>query len=556
MTTPMTTSPAALSTDARQLVDLCQETLDRALSHAAQVTEGGRTIDDHQVHTERLAYLATMVRAANEQTGYAERLGERGQNDTVAAECALIYAADVARELRSQLDSAWDDFGLGESDLARLDAPEIKRLVRAGSDEARIRALGAGVIASLGANHCDLEDEVATLTRDMAREFARNEVQPIAQEIHRRDLLVPDELLESFSAQGFFGSSIPEEFGGTGMGDLPMIVITEELSAASLAAAGSLATRPEIIAKALLAGGTMEQKEYWLPRIATGEEICAVAVTEPDVGSDVAGLQCRAEPAEHEGERGWRITGAKAWSTFSGRATLLGLLARTGGPGSGNRGLSLFIIQKPPFDGHEWRFEQPEGGVIAGSANPTPGYRGMHSFTLALDDVWVPHSNLVGGDDGVGRGFFLQMGGFAAGRLQTGGRACGLAQAALEKACQYVTQRTQFGTTLADFQLTQYKIGRMAAMIAAGRQLTYQAARTFDTRAVEPSMAKLLTCDIAGEVSREAQLLHGGWGYSEEDPVARYVVDALVLPIFEGVKPVLELRVIGRSLLAGAAQAQ
>jgi (2S)-methylsuccinyl-CoA dehydrogenase len=540
-------------TAARELVDDAQAVIDAALKHGAAVTEGGRLIDDHQVHTERLAYLATQVRAAHEQTAYAERLSASGVNDPIQAEYALIYAAEVVQSLRSAIETAWDDFGLTEADLAGLYAPAAREAVRAGSSEARIREVGQRIIASLGVNACDLEDEVATLTRDMAREFARNEVAPIAQEIHRQDLLVPDSLLESFSAQGFFGSSIPEEYGGTGMGDLPMIIITEELSAASLAAAGSLATRPEIIAKALLAGGTDEQKQYWLPRIATGEEICAVAVTEPDVGSDVASLQCRAEPAEHEGQRGWRINGAKAWSTFSGRATILGLLARTGDAGSGNRGLSLFIIPKPAFDGHQWDYEQPEGGKISGTANPTPGYRGMHSFTLAIDNLWVPHENLVGGDEGVDEGFFLQMGGFAAGRLQTGGRACGVAQASLEKACQYVQQRSQFGVALADFQLTQYKIGRMAALVAAGRQITYQAARTFDTRAVEPSMAKLLTCDIAGEVSREAQLLHGGWGYSEEDPIARYVVDALVLPIFEGVKPILELKVIGRALLAAAA---
>jgi len=545
----MTTTQINPLTAARELVDTCQAVIDAAIAHASEVMEGGRLVDDNQVHTERLAYLATQVRAAHEQTAYAERT-----TDATQAEYALVYAAEVARTLRSQVDSAWDDFGLTDAHLATLDAPEARVAIRAGSDESRIRALGVQSIASLGANSCDLEDEVATLTRDMAREFAKNEVAPIAQDIHRQDLLVPDSLLDSFSEQGFFGSSIPEEYGGTGMGDLPMIIITEELSAASLAAAGSLATRPEIIAKALVAGGTEEQKQYWLPRIATGEEICAVAVTEPDIGSDVASLQCKAEPAEHGGQRGWRINGAKAWSTFSGRATVLGLLARTGEAGSGNRGLSLFIINKPPFDGHEWTYEQPEGGVISGQANPTPGYRGMHSFTLAIDNLWVPHENLVGGDEGIGKGFFLQMGGFAAGRLQTAGRACGVAQASLEKACQYVQQRSQFGTALGDFQLTQYKIGRMAAMIAAGRQLTYESARNFDTRAVEPSMAKLLTCDVAGEVSREAQLLHGGWGYSEEDPIARYVVDALVLPIFEGVKPILELRVVGRSLLAAAAK--
>jgi (2S)-methylsuccinyl-CoA dehydrogenase len=124
----------------------------------------------------------------------------------------------------------------------------------------------------------------------------------------------------------------------------------------------------------------------------------------------------------------------------------------------------------------------------------------------------------------------------------------------LEKACQYVAQRSQFGLPLAEYQLTQYRIGRMSALISAGRQLTYAAARNFDSRGMEAPMAKLLTCDVAVEVTQAAQQLHGGWGYSEEDPIARYVVDALVLPIFEGVKPILELKVIGRQLLAQAAR--
>ena len=521
-----------------------------SLSHAAQVTEGGRDVDEHQVHVERVAYLATQVQAAHELVAYAERIAVAGTADALIESDALVYAAEATHALRSSVEAAWDDFAV---DDAALHAGEVRDGVRAGFDEGRVRAIGRTVIAALGANNIELEDEVATLTRDAARDFARNEVAPRAQEIHRRDLLVPDDLIEQFSAQGFFGSSIPEQYGGTGMGDLSMIVITEELSVASLAGAGSLATRPEILSKALLAGGTEEQRRAWLPRIAAGEVLVAIAVTEPDVGSDVASLQTRAEPAEHEGRRGWSINGAKAWSTFAGRADVLALLARTDSDrSSGNRGLSLFMVTKAPFDGHEWRYEQPEGGVITGTANPTPGYRGMHSFTLALDDVWVPHEQLVGGDEGVGQGFYLQMGGFAAGRLQTGGRALGLAQAALEKACQYVTQRRQFGQPISEFQLTQYRIGLMAARIAAARQLTYQAARTFDTRAVEPAMSKLLASDIAVDVTQAAQQLHGGWGYSEEDPISRYVADALVLPIFEGVKPVLELRVIGRALLAAA----
>ena len=554
MTTTETTPGAAIAS-ARRLVEASTSVVGAALRSAAALTEGGRRIDDHQVHVERVSYLATQVRAAHELTSYAERLAAKGQPDGRQAMMAHAYAAEIAHALGSAIEAAWGEFGLEEDDLGPLLEPALRVELRGGLADGRLRELGREVIATLGANNVDLEDETATLTRDMAREFARNEVAPIAQQIHREDMLVPDSLLEAFSRQGFFGSSIPEQYGGTGMGDLPMIIITEELSMASLAAAGSLATRPEILTKALLSGGTDEQRAQWLPRIATGEELVAIAVTEPDVGSDVASLQTRAVPSEHEGVRGWRISGQKAWSTFSGRATVLALLARTDpDPASGNRGLSLFMVPKPTFEGHHWRYEQPQGGVMEGTANPTPGYRGMHSFTIALDDVWVSHSNLVGGDDGIGNGFFVQMGGFAAGRLQTGGRAIGVAQAGLEKACQYVTQRSQFGLPLAEYQLTQHKIGVMATHTAAARQLTYVAARDFDTRAVEPAMAKLLACDIAGEVTREAQLLHGGWGFSEEDPIARYVVDALVLPIFEGVKPVLELKVIGRQLLARAAR--
>ena len=540
--------------NARLLVDATQRIVDAAIRHAAEVTEGGAKIDDHQVHTERVAYLATQARAAHELTAAAERLAAAGKPDQLMAAEAFIYAADAAHALRSSIEAAWDDFGVTEA-VVPLQSQSIREAMRAGLSESRIREVGRARIASGGVNNIELQDEVATLTRDLARDFARNEVVPRAQEIHRKDLLVPEDLIQKFAAQGFFGSSIPEEYGGTGMGDLSMIIITEELSAASLAAAGSLATRPEILSKALLAGGTDEQKRRWLPRLASGETIVAVSVTEPDVGSDNAGVQTRAEPAEHDGRRGWRINGAKAWCTFAGRADVLSMLVRTDPDVSkAARGLSLLIVPKAPYDGHEWRHEQPEGGVITGTANPTPGYRGMHSFTLAIDNYWVSHDNLVGGDDGVGRGFFLQMGGFAAGRLQTGGRATGVSQAALEKACQYVVQRSQFGLPLAEYQLTQYRIGLMSARISAGRQLTYAAARVFDSRGIEAPMAKLLACDVAVEATQAAQQLHGGWGYSEEDPISRLVVDALVLPIFEGVKPILELKVIGRQLLARATE--
>ena len=274
-----------------------------------------------------------------------------------------------------------------------------------------------------------------------------------------------------------------------------------------------------------------------------------VSVTEPDAGSDVASVNCRAQKTEG----GWLLTGPKAWCTFAGRADVLALLARSE-TAPGAKGLSLFIVPKPAFGGHHFEIKQPQGGTLVGSADATPGYRGMHSFTLNFENYFVPDANLVGGEEGRGRGFALQMGGFAAGRLQTGGRACGLAQAALEETAKYVADRVQFGRAIGEFQLTQHTLGRMATGLLAARAISYAAARAMDederAAAVPAAQAKLLACDIAVQVSQQGQLMHGGWGYAEEYAISRYVVDALVLPIFEGVKPVLELKVIGRALLA------
>ncbi len=491
------------------------------------------------------------MRAAEELAAYGERQAAAGRRDALAEEQAFAFAAEVVHRLRSAAALDPEGFPLDGSLRERLDGAHA--LVCAGLSDERTEGIGARVLEARGAHTWELDDPVATLTRDSARSFARAEVAPIAQEMHRRDELVPESLIGKMAELGLFGCSVPEEYGGTGMGSLTMVVLTEELSAASLVA-GSLITRSEILTRALLQGGTDEQRRQWLPRIASGELIVGICVTEPDVGSDVASLQCRARPGELDGRKGWFIDGSKAWATFAGRANILALLARTDpDPASGARGLSLFIVEKEPFEGHSFVQEQPGGGSITGTANPTPGYRGMHSFTLGLDRYFVPAENLVGGESGLNRGFYLQMGGFAAGRLQTGARATGVGQAAVEKACVYALERKQFGRPIGEYQLTRHKIGRMATHVAAGRLLTYAAARAMgedEGAATEPAMCKLFASDVAVWVSQEAQLIHGGWGYSEEDPVARYVVDALVLPIFEGVKPILELKVIARRLLA------
>jgi (2S)-methylsuccinyl-CoA dehydrogenase len=544
------TEPDVL-TSARRLVDASREVVAAAIESAARLTDAGKNIDEHQVHSERIAQLATESRAAEELLAYCERQAAAGKRDALAEEQAFVFAAEHVHRLRGAVETHAGEFG---ADPSALHAPEVRALVRAGLSDARVRAIGQRALDSRGAHATELEDPVASLTRDSARSFAKQEIVPIAQEMHRQDHLVPEPLIRKIAELGLFGSSIPDSYGGTEMGYLTMVVLTEELAAASLVA-GSLITRSEILTRALLQGGTEEQRRDWLPRIASGELIVGICVTEPDVGSDVASVQCRATPGEQDGRKGWFIEGAKAWSTFAGRANILALLARTDpDPASGARGLSLFIVEKDTFDGHHFEQKQPGGGSITGTANPTPGYRGMHSFTLALDRYFVPDENLVGREGGLNKGFYLQMGGFAAGRLQTGGRATGVGQASLEKACNYALDRKQFGRPVAEYGLTQHKVGRMATHVAAGRHLTYAAAREMaqDERAsMLPAMCKLFASDVAVWVSQEAQLIHGGWGYSEEDPVARYVVDALVLPIFEGVKPILELKIIARQLLAG-----
>jgi (2S)-methylsuccinyl-CoA dehydrogenase len=398
-------------------------------------------------------------------------------------------------------------------------------------------------------------DEMHEQVRDQVREFAAAEVAPHAEHIHRNDETIPEEFIEKMAELGFFGLSIPEEYGGVEMGNLAMILTTEELSRASLAAAGSLITRPEILTKALMGGGTEAQKKHWLPKLASGEIMAGISVTEPDIGSDVAGVKCRATRTTLDGVDGWLIDGPKAWCTFAGRANVLAVLLRTDPDLSkGAKGLSLFVVPKEPSREHSFECKQPGGGRLVGKADATPGYRGMHSYTLNFEGWFVPSENLVGGEEGEGRGFYLQMAGFAAGRLQTGGRGCGLAQAALEETAKYVVDRKQFEQPISEFQLTQYTLGRMAVKLAGARAITYKAALAFDEdeRAAAPlaAQAKLLACDVAVEVTQLGQLMHGGWGYAEEYPISRYVVDATVLPIFEGVKPVLELKVIGRALLS------
>ncbi len=391
-------------------------------------------------------------------------------------------------------------------------------------------------------------EESHRLLRSTLRDFAVREIEPYAQDIHRYDLDVPEHIIAGVARLGLFGLSIPTEYGGAQEASdfESMLIATEELSRASLAAGGSLITRPEILVRALLRGGTEEQKRLWLPAIAAGEKMVAVAVTEPDYGSDVAALKCRATRLP---DGGWEISGTKLWCTFAGRSELLTVLCRTAD--AGHRGLSLFVVEKPAFAGHEFEYQQPDGGSLRGRAIPTIGYRGMHTFELAFDAFRAPAIALVGGEEWLDRGFYLQMESFAIGRVQTAGRAVGVMQAALDSSVLYARQRVVFGKPIIEYPLIRYKIGAMALRVHSSRQLAYLAARRLNQGQgqTDASTAKLYASRMAELVTRESIQVHGAMGYGEETNASRYFVDGRVLAIFEGAEEVLSLRVIGRSLL-------
>lgn len=532
-----------------------QGLIDRALSALkANTLDGGKLsnarLDDYQLVSYELSLCWAECCAARFMLDHSRACDDEFTSRLCALFCAEAVTTSCAR-LRARLA----DFELADADVAAVLERQAEFLAKQLS-AANIAAIGEDVIdrgADLGP---DLLEERYTMMRDTFHKFADDVVMPLAEEIHRQDLIIPDAILEPLKEMGVFGLSIPESYGGLQEDDrddtMGMIVVTEELSRGSLGGAGSLITRPEILARALLKGGTEEQKQHWLPQLAVGEPLCAVAVTEPNYGSDVAGVKLRATPAEG----GWLLNGAKTWCTFGGKAGVLMVLARTNpDPAQGHRGLSMFLVEKPSSDGHEFEVTPDTGGKLTGRAIATLGYRGMHSYELFFDDFFVPAENMIGGEEGEGKGFYIAMAGFAGGRIQTAGRAVGVMRAAFERAISYSKERVVFKHPIGDYQLTRVKLARIAAHLAACRQITYGVARLMDEGEgdMEASGAKLFTCKTAEWVTREALQIHGGMGYAEEVPVSRYFVDARVLSIFEGAEETLALKVITRSLIENAA---
>ncbi|WP_291025882.1 acyl-CoA dehydrogenase family protein [Hydrogenophaga sp.] len=525
------------------------------LALAQRCQDGGRLnarrLDEQQVASFEMAWAGAELLAA--ETAIAALTPASAPLD---ARLALVFTVEAVVALLDRLDVMLAESG---QDPAAVDAlralPEWRALRQAAGGSDALQAAGRGVIDAQGVVGEVALDEQHALAQDAFRRFAQEVVAPQAEAIHRHDLTVPESLLQPMREMGVFGLAIPEAHGGSAPNDhedtLLMVVVTEALSEGSLAAAGSLITRPEILTKALLAGGTDEQKHHWLPRLAAGDPLCAIAMTEPDCGSDLAACQLKGTRVPG----GWLLNGAKTWCTFAGKAGVLMVVTRTDPDRSlGHKGLSVLLAEKPAFDTHQFEVVQDGGGKLSGRAIPTIGYRGMHSFDLSFQDYFVPDANVVGGEAGLGKGFYYTLAGMVGGRMQTSARACGVMRAALRAAVRYTQDRKVFGAPLADFALTQAKIARMGARLAACRRLAYTVAGIVDggNGRMEASLVKLLACRSAELVTREALQLHGGMGYAEETPVSRYFVDARVLSIFEGAEETLALKVVARSLMERA----
>jgi (2S)-methylsuccinyl-CoA dehydrogenase len=527
---------------AAEALALAQTVVDHGIS--ALIAAGGP--DTAQVLAYDIAHAAAAVRTA-------EALLTYGTHGDTEARIACAFAADAVADLATRTIGRAAQWG----EAADWMAP-AETFVSVFRDPAFLASLAD----QPGDRHLDADFE---LVRETFHRFAEEQIRPRAEHIHRANTDIPEEIISGMAEMGGFGMSVPEEYGGFATGGeadyLGMVVATEELSWGSLGAGGSLITRPEILTRALVHGGTEEQKQRWLPKLATAEVMGAVAVTEPDFGSDVAGVLTAAVRTKG----GWLINGVKTWCTFAARADVLMLLARTDPDRSkAHRGLSLFLVEKPQAEGHGFLFTQEAGvdgrptdssGRMEGRAIDTLGYRGMHSYEVAFEQWFVPDASLVGGEEGLGKGFYLQMQGFENGRLQTAARAIGLMQASYEAALEYAGNRVVFGQPILEYQLTQAKLARMAVLIQAARQFSYDVARLMakGEGTLEASMIKAYVCRAAEWVTREALQIHGGMGYAEEFPVSRYFVDARVLSIFEGADETLALKVIARRLVSNAA---
>jgi len=521
---------------------------------AERVTRDGRTVarvlDREQRAAHGLAWLATYVEALRQLESYAQRLSAAGNFGELEELLVRIGAGEYLAQILGGIPMSQGeivrlaDLGLGPALVAGRINAAIDHLIAYGNTAARrarlVELMRQQNEATVGA--CGLDDTLDSIREEM-RKFAEGQVVPHAQQWHLRNEYIPLDVVGQMSELGVFSLTVPEDYGGMGLGKESMCVVSEELSRGYIGV-GSLGTRSEIAAELILGSGTEEQKRKWLPQIASGAVLPTAVFTEPNTGSDLASLKTR---AVREGDT-FKVYGNKTWITHPVRADLMTLLVRTNPAEKGYRGLSMLLAEKPrgsdadPF---------PAKGM-SGTEIGVLGYRGMKEYEIAFDGFAVKAENLLGGVEGLG--FKQLMATFESARIQTAARAVGVAQSALEQGMSYALARVQFGEPIVQFPRVADKLAMMAAEIMIARQLTYHAARQKDSGRrcdLEAGMAKLLAARVAWAAADNAVQIHGGNGFAQEFPVSRILCDARILNIFEGAAEI-QAHVIARRLLDGS----
>jgi len=542
--------PDALLEQASAAVAAADKILQAAKSGvSAKVKEAGG-VDAAQHAAHGLAWLATTVEGLRQMHVWATRLKQEGRfgefEQLILAAAFAEYLAQIAGGIpMSQGEIIRPEaMGVSRADVRQLE-DETADLIAAGSSQTLKNRLAELIAAQPNASNFGDPglDETHQAIFDQMNKFAAEEVVPFAHEWHLANAYIPLEVIQKVAEMGVFGLTMPEEYGGMALGKESMCIVSEELSRGYIGV-GSLGTRSEIAGELILNNGTEEQKQKYLPGIATGEILPTAVFTEPNTGSDLASLKTR---AVRDGDT-YKVTGQKTWITHPVRADLMTLLVRTNPDEKGYKGLSMLLAEKPRgTDEQPFPAEGMSGGEIE-----VLGYRGMKEYDISFDGFEVPAENLLGGQEG--QGFKQLMNTFEAARIQTAARAVGVAQCAMDLALKYALERNQFGKPIYSFPRVSNKIVMMAVETMIARQLTYFAAREKDEGHrcdVEAGMAKLLGARVAWANADNALQIHGGNGFALEYPISRVLCDSRILNIFEGAAEI-QAQVVARRLMEGA----
>ena len=542
--------PDRLIARAAEAVDAAERVLSLAKAGVRIKIQELGGVDQAQHAAHGLAWLATTVEGLRQMHQWAVRLKDEasfGEFEQLILLAAFAeYGAQIAGGIPMNQGEIIrpEAMGLARADIRRYE-DAVADLVDAGSTQGVKSRLAQLIKDMQGATTYGVSglDELHAEIHDNMRKFSEAEVVPHAHEWHLKNSYIPLEIIAKLAELGVFSLSLPEEFGGMGLGKLAMCVVSEELSRGYIGV-GSLGTRAEIAAELILHNGTPEQKAKFLPLIGSGEMLPTAVFTEPNTGSDLASLKTR---AVKDGDT-YKITGQKTWITHPVRADVMTVLARTNPNEKGYKGLSMFLAEKPrgsdadPF---------PAKGMTGGEIEVL-GYRGMKEYDISFDAFEVPVENLLGGVEG--QGFKQLMNTFEGARIQTAARAVGVAQCAMDLALKYALDRQQFGQQIYNFPRVSNKIVMMAVETMVARQLTYFSARQKDDGRrcdLEAGMAKLLGARVAWANADNALQVHGGNGFALEYPISRVLCDSRILNIFEGAAEI-QAQVIARRLLEGA----